>query len=160
MSDSEWRMRPFRPEDQSVVYALILEGLGQRFGEIDSGLNPDLTDIQSSYVNQDATFLVVEHDSEVVGCGALILENGSREVARIVRVSVRRDQQSKGTGRAISERLIGIACERGFKRILVETNSDWDSALRLYQTCGFVEYDRVFVETFGFTEVHMALGLD
>jgi GNAT superfamily N-acetyltransferase len=160
MSDSEWRMRPFRPEDQSVVYALILEGLGQRFGKIDSGLNPDLTDIQSSYVNQDATFLVVEHDSEVVGCGALILENGSREVARIVRVSVRRDQQGKGTGRAISERLIGIARERGFKRILVETNSDWDSALRLYQTCGFVEYDRVFVETFGFTEVHMALGLD
>jgi N-acetylglutamate synthase-like GNAT family acetyltransferase len=153
-------MRPFRPEDQSVVYALILEGLGQRFGKIDSSLNPDLSDIQSSYVDQDATFLVVEHDREIIGCGALILENGSREIARIVRVSVRGDQQGKGMGRKISERLIAIARERGFKRILVETNSDWDSALTLYQTCGFVEYDRVFVEAFGFTEVHMALGLD
>jgi GNAT superfamily N-acetyltransferase len=139
--------------------ALVLAGLGQRFGHVDASLNPDLDDIQGEYIDAGASVIIAEADGNMIGCGALIKENGSDAVARIVRVSVLSGWQGRGLGKAISERLIAIARERAFSRVLVETNSDWDSALRLYQGCGFVEYDRIYVPEFDFTEVHMALDL-
>ena len=152
-------IRAFRSADQEEVRALILAGLGQRFGHVDETVNPDLNDIQTHYVEQGASVLVVEDGEDIIGCGALIREYGSDEVARIVRVSVRANRQGEGIGRAISERLVEIAGARGFKRVLVETNDGWYSALRLYQSCGFVEYQRTRDKRFGFIEVHMQLAL-
>lgn len=157
-----YTFRDFHPYDQAIVQQLVLEGLGQRFGEIRPEYNPDLMDIQAHYIDQGATFLVAESigfGSDIIGCGALIKENGSDAVARIVRVSVREDQQGQGLGRAISQRLIDIAKARGFSKILVETNSDWASALHLYQSCGFVETHRRQAEDFDFIEVHMEMEL-
>ena len=151
--------RDFAPNDQAPVKALVLAGMAQRYGDIDPSLNPDLNDIHKHYVQQAASFIIVEVAGEMVGCGALILENGSREVGRIVRVSVRADQQRRGYGRQISQRLIEIAEARGFARLLVETNDDWDSALRLYQSLGFVEYKRERSAEFGVVEVHMEKAL-
>ena len=155
-----WQMRSFRPSDQAAVQALINAGLGQRFGKLDESANLDIRDIKANYVDQDAVFLVVEDDKgTVIGCGALIHENNSDEIARIVRVSVIEAWQGHGLGKAISLRLISGAREKGYQRVLVETNSDWTSALRLYQGCGFVEYDRTLEKTYGFKEVHMQLEL-
>jgi GNAT superfamily N-acetyltransferase len=151
--------REFRREDEVELRKLIQNGLGQRFGFIDETLNPDLHTLYDYYTTHGVTFLVVETDQTMIGCGALIRENGSHEVARIVRVSVRQDYQGQGIGRAISHRLIEAAKTQDFKRLLVETNADWDSALRLYQSLGFQEEQRLVSEEFGFTEVHMAMAL-
>ncbi len=153
-------MRDFQPDDQHTVFDLIIAGLGQHFDAIKPEYNPDLLDIQASYIDKGATFLVVEaDDGEIVGCGALIKAHGSDSVARIVRVSVRADQQGKGLGRTISQQLIATARARGFSKILVETNSDWTTALRLYQSCGFSETHRCKSTEFDFIEVHMEMTL-
>lgn len=39
----------FHPVDQEAVRSLILAGLGEHWGYIDEGLNPDLRDIASTY---------------------------------------------------------------------------------------------------------------
>lgn len=156
---NELTFREFRREDEVELRILIQKGLGQRFGFIDESLNPDLHTLYDYYSTHGVTFLVVEADQAMIGCGALIREHGSREVARIVRVSVRQDYQGQGIGRAISQRLIEAAGANGFKRLLVETNADWNSALRLYQSLGFQEEQRLVSEEFGFTEVHMAMAL-
>ena len=154
---SELIFRPFAHADQSGVRALILTGLASRFGTLDESLNPDLIDIWSTYVAPGDTFLVVELDGVIVGSGALIRENGSDTVGRLVRVSVDSAYQGKGIGRRISQALIEMAQQRGFKEILVETNDDWESALKLYQSLGFQEYARIPNPQFGFVEVHMRL---
>lgn len=153
-------MRDFQPDDQRTVFDLIIAGLGQHFDDIKPEYNPDLFDIQANYIDKGATFLVVEDDDgEIVGCGALIKEHGSDTIARIVRVSVRADQQGKGLGRAISQQLIARAKKRGFDKILVETNHDWTTALHLYQSCGFSETHRCKSPDFDFIEVHMEMTL-
>ena len=152
-------LRQFHPEDQESVRNLILEGLGQRFGFIEAKFNPDLDDLQANYIDQGATVLIVEENETIIGCGALIKENGSDEVARIVRVSVDIQHQGRSIGRMISQKLIDTAQKRNFRQILVETNSDWNSALRLYRSLGFVEYQRTYAAEFDFTEVHMAMDL-
>ncbi len=152
-------LRPFHPADQPAVRALILEGLAARFGVLREDLNPDVNNIEAHYLHQGSTFLVAEADNQIVGCGALIAEHGSTHVARIVRVSVHPHYQQNGIGRTISQRLIKIAGERGFRQILVETNEDWQSALRLYQSLGFQEVFRHTDVNFGYVEIHMALNL-
>ncbi len=157
-----WHIRDFRADDQAVVKALINQGLAQRFGKLNASMNPDLHDIQRHYVDKDAVFIVMEdtaNDHAIIGCGALIHENGSDAIARIVRVSVHEELQGHGLGRVISQQLITRAREKGYRRILVETNDDWTSALKLYQALGFVEVSRTPVPEHSYTEVNMALNL-
>jgi GNAT superfamily N-acetyltransferase len=154
-------LRPFIPADQTAVRELILAGLGQRFGTADPSLTPDLDDIQASYLAHDAYFVVVEaaEDSQIIACGALIHEPNQPEAMRIVRVSVRGDWQGRGLGRLVSHALLDEAHQRGLARVLVETNSDWHSALRLYHALGFTEYAHNHNPEFGYTEVEMSLNL-
>ncbi|MCA9889595.1 MAG: GNAT family N-acetyltransferase [Anaerolineae bacterium] len=151
------QLRDLQPADVPAVRDLILAGLEDRFGFLLDGVNPDLDDIYANYVEQDASFIVMACDGHIVGCGALIKENDSDIICRIVRVSVTHEMRGQGLGRMISEHLIDIARERGFERIEVETNSDWTSALTLYKSLGFIEYKRVYVPEYDFIEVYMAM---
>ena len=153
------RLRSFQPADQAVVRALILAGLGSRFGTVDESLNPDVDDIQGFYVRAGETVLVAEYDGRLVGSGVLHRENGSDSIGRIARVSVAAFMQGRGLGKRISQALLEAARVRQFQQVLVETNADWTSALRLYQGLGFRETHRVEVPEYGYTEVHMALDL-
>ena len=148
---SELSIRPFLADDQDTVKGLILEGMGEHFGHIDESLNPDLDDIDANYAAKGDAFFVVEMCGSVVGTGALILVE--ENVGRIVRMSVDRAYRRRGIGKAIAEHLVRLAGRKDVERALVETNSDWDDAIRLYQRCGFVEYDRDDVS------VYMALNL-
>lgn len=152
-------LRPFLPADQAAVRALILAGLGSRFGTVDESLNPDVDDMQGYYVEAGETVLVAEYAGEVVGSGVLHRENGSNTIGRIARVSVADFMQGRGLGKRISQALIEAAHVRQFQQVLVETNADWTSALRLYQGLGFRETHRVEVPEYGYTEVHMVLHL-
>lgn len=152
-------IRSFTPNDQPAVRALILDGLASRFGFADPSLTPDLDDIGSYYVGRGDTVLVAVAEETIVGCGMLIREEGSETVGRIVRMSVGADQQGQGLGRQIGQALLAAARQRGFTQVLLETNDDWHSALRLYAALGFTEIEQLPNPEFGFVEVHMALKL-
>lgn len=131
-------IRSFAPNDQEPARLLILEGLADHFDIIDPTLNPDLQDIEASYLRQGSLFLVVELDKVLVGTGALIAE--SENTGRIVRVSVAKSHRRMGIGRQITQKIIS-AGRLQFTRIVVETNDNWFDAIRLYQSCGFTVYD-------------------
>lgn len=145
-------IRDFLPTDQETVRSLILQGLGEHFGRIDPTLNPDLDDIQQTYIKPGHRFIVVETAGELVGTAALITERPG--IGRIVRVTVKPNQRRAGIGRTLVQHLIQLAQEIGCHQILVETNIDWFDAIRLYQKCGFKEYDR------DEEEVHLSLTLE
>jgi GNAT superfamily N-acetyltransferase len=130
---------------------LILLGLGEHFGFIDETCNPDIDDIPAYYLASGQTFLVAEIDGMLVGTGALIRED--TQIGRIVRMSVARDLRRQGIAQALMTHLIDVARERGFARLVLETNIGWDDAIGFYQRCGFREYAR------GDGETHMALDL-
>jgi ribosomal protein S18 acetylase RimI-like enzyme len=138
--EEEITIRPFQARDQAKAEALILNGLAEHFEKIDPVLNPDLRNIKKSYLNQGSLFLVADSNGDLVGSGALIAE--AEDTGRIVRVSVARAHRRLGIGRLLTEELITAACGLRFKQIVVETNDDWHDAIRLYQHCGFTEYDR------------------
>lgn len=51
-------IRQFQPIDQEEARRIVLEGLGEHFGVIDESLNPDLDDIQESFIVAGDEFYV------------------------------------------------------------------------------------------------------
>lgn len=150
-----WHIRPFAPADQQAARRLITAGLGERFGFIDETRNPDLNNIWTSYVLAGHLFVVAECEAELIGTGALCAEPSAAELptGRLARMSVAPSWRRQGVARAIVMHLVQAARERGYIRLLVETNHDWFDAIRLYQRCGFTPYDR------DEESVHLALSL-
>ena len=140
MADAPLTIRPFQPADQLPVRELVLAGLAERWGRLDPSRNPDLDDIQTSYVARGDTVLVVEAGGQIAATGALVCS--SHGVGQIVRMSVDASFRRQGIARTLVAALLAEARKRGFQRIIVETTYDWQSAIALYQQCGFVPYDR------------------
>jgi len=136
---TNFKIRPFTPQDQSAAQCLILKGLGDHFGFIDPDMNPDLDDIWQYYVTAGAVFVVAESAGVIVGTGALVEEGAN---GRLLRMSVHEKYQRQGIGRSLVRHLRRQAEDLGYIWLLVETNNDWYDAIGLYQSCGFREYDR------------------
>ncbi|MCH7698434.1 MAG: GNAT family N-acetyltransferase [Chloroflexi bacterium] len=130
-------IRPFRVEDQEKARQLILDGLGEHFGNVQEDLNPDLDDISVSYAGD--LFLVAEQAGVIIGCGALIYEGDG--IARVQRMSVLRNLRRRGIARAILERLITEARLQGRWRVVIETGF-WEDSVGFYTSWGFVETSR------------------
>ncbi len=137
------QIRPFHPKDQTTVQALILEGLVEHWGFLDPTLNPDLNDIQQSYAL--GTFLVAEHEDELIGTGALMPEGDN--CGRIVRMSVASQRRRLGIGRLMLDALLEAAANVGYNQAVLETTSNWNDAISFYLNYGFeivVEQDGDF----------------
>lgn len=143
-------LRPFEAADQTTAQALILAGLGERWGWIDPTLNPDLCDIAASYA--DGHFLVAHHEGVLVATGALLPEGDG--VLRVVRMSVRRDLRGQGIGRRLLDALLVHARTQGCQTVVLETTSTWSDAVRFYTRYGF----RITHEAGGETHMVLAVG--
>ncbi len=136
---SELVIRAFTPSDQAAARRLILAGLGEHFGAVDETCNPDIDDIAANYIDRGHLFLVAEDALGLVGTAALVFEDDT--TAQMVRVSVASRWRRRGLAQALVMRLIEAGSARRLMRLWMETNDDWEPAIRLYRACGFVEYD-------------------
>ena len=134
-------IRAFTSADQGAARALILAGLGERFGFIDETRNPDLDDIAARYLAPGHVFLVAEVAGALAGTGALLCEPDGA-TCQLVRISVRGDLRRGGIARAIVASLLAVARERGYRRVWVETDEPWRDAIALYERMGFTVYER------------------
>ena len=129
-------IRPFQPQDQPATKQLILDGLAEHWGKLNPTLNPDLNDIARNY--QGETFLVAVQGEQIVGCGALIEEDGREKACgRIVRMSVKTENRRQGIGQLILHHLQIAAQQRYFSKIVLETTQTWKEAITFYQSNGF-----------------------
>ncbi len=129
-------LRAFTPADQDAARALILAGLGERFGFIDETRNPDIDDIAAQYLAQGRRFLVAELAGTLVGTGGLLLEpDGS---CQLVRVSVRHDLRRQGIARLLVTALLAEARACGRRRVWVETNETVARRHRALRTHGIL----------------------
>ena len=135
MEKVEVMIRPFLPTDQAATKQLILAGLADHWGTLDLTLNPDLNDIARSY--QGETFLLALQGEEIVGCGALIKEEGKVGYGRIVRMSVKKENRRQGLGQLILKHLETAARQRQFHTILLETTETWTDVVAFYLANGY-----------------------
>jgi ribosomal protein S18 acetylase RimI-like enzyme len=81
--------------------------------------------------------LLARWDGELAACGALRdLGEGLCEMKRLY---VRPRFRGHAIGRAVAERLIAIARERGFRAMRLDTLPSMRDAMHLYESLGFVD---------------------
>lgn len=126
-------VREFEPADQRAVRDLVLAGLGEHWGCIDTSLNPDLDDIASSYGH--GTTVVAETNGVLVGTGTVVPRESA--VAELVRVSVDISVRGHGVGRQVVDALLGIARGWQMDTVILETTADWNGVIAFWLRCGF-----------------------
>lgn len=139
-------IRVFTPRDQAAVQTLVLDGLRERWGDAyRDDVNPDLDDITGNYVESGADVVVAEAAGDIVACGLVLPEAG--DLGRILRVSVEHGHRRQGLARALVTELVARARDRGVRRIVVRTDTPWESALALYRSIGFVQISQNAMDT-------------
>ena len=134
---AEMVVRRFERRDQVAAKALVLEGLGEHFGEVRYDLNPDLDDIAATYFDKpDAEFFVVDLNGDIVGTTGLLFERPGE--ARMVRVSTRRAFRRSGIARGLLAAIEAECRARSVAVLWAHTQPEWMDAVAFYSASGFV----------------------
>ncbi len=124
--------RPFASQDMGLLGAWLAKaGLGV------PALAPEQLARRLTQDPAIVCFTVCSGDA-VVGFMRLDL---SPDHAAEVTLLVRPDRHRRGVGRAILERAIELARERGWQRLWALVRAENDPALRLFEAAGFIEGD-------------------
>lgn len=122
------------------VVDLILAVENDEFGfSLSFADQPDLKNIQDSYVNAGGQFWIALDGSKVVGTTALYnLGNGDLALRKMFVL-----REFRGGQPSLAQRLLDEAFQWArageFKRIFLDTSSKFAAAIRLYGRNGFVE---------------------
>jgi putative acetyltransferase len=115
-----------RPLEESVA-----------FFEAKGTLN-DMDDIQRSYFDNDGIFLVMTDEEQIIGTGAI--RKIDAETCELKRLWLLFEYHGKGLGYRMTQELFKFARQRGFQRIRLETDRDYQNrAIDFYKRLGFYE---------------------
>jgi ribosomal protein S18 acetylase RimI-like enzyme len=126
---------PFRPEHAAAFYALNRAWLDEHelFEPLDEA---QLVNPQGEILDAGGAILVALQGGAVVGTGAVVPHGpGEMELAK---VTVAPGARRVGLGRRLVEACVEAARARGARRLVLVSNSRLDTALRLYESMGFV----------------------
>ena len=133
--------------------AIAIEVLGpddlERVMAVEEGLfdHPLIEAEARAFLADPANHLVLAYDgAEAVGmASATVLRHPDKPPAMFINeVGVRESHQRRGIGRAVTERLIGIARETGCKGVWLGTEADNVAALALNRSLGGEEVEGVY----------------
>lgn len=134
-------IRPYRPEDDAVIWDLHVQPMIQVGAYLGDGpWDDDLRDVQGAYFDRGGCFLVGECDERVVAMGALRRDTPAR--AEIKRMRTHPDYQGRGFGKRMLAALEAEAIRLGYDTLYLETSVLQHAAQHLYLSQGFVETHR------------------
>lgn len=127
------------PEDVEAVRTLFAEykqsvGVDLWFG---NAFADEMDDLPHPYVRPGGRLLLVRHEGQIAGCGALRrIDATTGEMKRMwMRPAFRRN----GLGRSLAAALVTAAREEGYLAVRLETLSVMPKARALYEKMGFAE---------------------
>jgi putative acetyltransferase len=126
-------IREFESKDQMPAKALIYIGLSQYFDVIDETLNPDVDDLASSFA--DGCFLIGELGRQLIATGGY--KKVDENTVKIERVFIHPNYRRLGLASQVVNALFNQAQKSGYKRIVLETTSTWDTAIQFWLKHGF-----------------------
>lgn len=112
--------------------------------EYDVGISteeqPDILDIQSSYINNGGNFWVALNDNDEV-VGSIGLQKETNEVAVLKKFFVYKEYRGKefGIGTDLYKALIDFAKKQGLSKIILDTPSKATRSHSFYKKVGFNE---------------------
>jgi putative acetyltransferase len=101
----------------------------------------DIDGLQETYFDDGGIFLVLTDDDQIIGTGAI--RKIDAEICELKRVWLLFEYHGKGLGYRIIQELLAFAREKGYQRIRLETDREFQTrAFDLYKRLGFYEIPR------------------
>ena len=110
---------------------LIEAGLKEYFPNYQSKYNLDLLSLYDYYNAPQNIFLIALINDTVVATGGIVWEKD--DIARIVRMSVKKEYRREGYASMILKALEKKAFDKGYKIIVLETTKTWQEAISFYK---------------------------
>lgn len=140
-TDTDFSLRPIRPEDNPQV-AKIIRTVMTEYGAVGKGYSiedPEVDGMYEAYHNDRSLFLVLEAaDGRLAGCGGVApLQGGDPHTCELKKMYFLPEARGKGQGKKIVSELETAARERGFRYMYLETIAAMKEANGLYNRLGF-----------------------
>jgi len=101
----------------------------------------DMDDIEQSYLENGGIFLVMTHEDQLIGTGAI--RKLDDETCELKRLWLLFEYHGQGLGYRMIQELFAFARKKGYQRVRLETDREYQSrALNLYERLGFYEIAR------------------
>ena len=147
-------LRQYTPDDAAAVWDLHERALREAGAYDDeyAHLDADLQNVAAEYLDTGGEFLVGERDGELVAMGALqpsrvVDHHETRNGTAVVRrVRVDPEYHRQGYGSKVLERLQERARGLDFDRLVLDTTSEQEAAIGLFEAYNFEEVERLETE--------------
>lgn len=144
-------LRRYRDGDNNRILELHEDAMRDVGSFVDGAPDPDLEDIEGTYLENGGDFLVGEVDTRIVAMGAFrpaggyiteFLEELPDATAELKRMRVDPAQQRRGYGQRVYDELERRAIEAGYSDIVLDTTPNQTGAQRFYESNSFEETHR------------------
>lgn len=121
---------------KNVVFTVLRE---YNLKPDDAGKDKDLNDIEKNYFNNGGFFgaLVNSSSNEIIGTFGLYRINN--QVCELRKMYLLKEFRGRGLGKFMLTNAIGIAKEKNYEKIILETITPLKEAISLYKKYGFSE---------------------
>lgn len=159
MTEQTLSIRRYDPADADRLWTIHEQALRESGIEfVEDKAEEDFTKIPERYLETEGEFLVGVLADEVVAMGGY--QPRSETCAEIRRMRVHPEYQGRGYGKRMLNELEAHAIERGFKELVLYTNSKLVAARELYTTHGYVVTRRETDDDVGETFIHYRKEVD
>lgn len=135
-------IRPIRPEDDAPLSRIIRSNLEQFHLDIPGTayFDPELDHLSRYYraaPDRRAYFVAVDEAGRVLGGVGLAEFSGFSHCAELQKLYLTESAKGQGLGTGLMEQAQRLARSLGYRRMYLETHSNLQAAIRLYEKQGF-----------------------
>ena len=132
-----YTIRQFKDSDLSQVLDLHDRALALLGLPVGGEWNKDLYSVNDNYKNNGGEFLVIEDDGKIIGMGAI--RPVDKKTIEVKRMRIEPKLQGRGLGKKLLLKLLEIATQSGYKKVILDTTVNQIAAQKLYESCGFAK---------------------
>ncbi|MPY25727.1 GNAT family N-acetyltransferase [Shewanella psychropiezotolerans] len=127
------------PEVDSLVCAII-KRVGEEYGAVGEGYGPSDAEVENMsqhYSNINSLYLVAKLNGKVVGGCGVAPFNKSSDICELKKLFLLKESRGHGLGKSLTIKCLEYAKQQGYQQCYLDTLSNMDSAIRLYEKLGF-----------------------
>ncbi len=135
-------IRPIRPEDDAPLSRIIRSNLEQFHLDIPGTayFDPELDHLSCYYraePDRRAYFVAADENSLVLGGVGIAEVDAFSQCAELQKLYLTESAKGQGLGTGLMEQAQRLARSLGYRRMYLETHSNLQAAIRLYEKLGF-----------------------
>ncbi|MCL9783420.1 GNAT family N-acetyltransferase [Vibrio sp. S4M6] len=124
----------------------IIQKVGEEFGAVGEGFgpgDPEVLEMSQHYTDdKDSLYILVLRDGVVVGGCGIAPFNSKQKICELKKLFLLPDARGLGAGKALTLRCLEYATSKGYKQCYLDTLSNMEGAIAMYESLGFTHLEK------------------